>query len=585
MIFGFRILGLFLLFILVCSYFLKDNKHRNTFSYVLIGTYFLEFMYLICYIFGKNSFDNAVMVKIYYGIFLMVLSIYSYYIYSFMIQKKYKLDHFTLDKKKKVGDYFLFCVVIIIVGILMLIHDEMVLFRVVLAYAGLSVFGYFCMLLFGKNLFDRMEGRFFLGFSFIYALLLMLQISFPSIEILESGMILLTTYLYVFVENVDRKEANDLKIERDYAMKNVLQKETFLKKLSHEIRTPIHTIDGFSQIIEDIQDMDEIKEDVKDIRQASLDLIDLINGMIDLSILEAGELKLYPEAYNVYDVLDDFAEMIPARLKSKDVKFQFHMEKGIPEVLKGDSERICQVILNIISNSIKYTDKGSISMDVTSVKSSSFCRLIIKISDTGIGMSDEEVQQLLNDDSNDKGIGLKIAYYLLELMNGKLDIQSVADKGTDVVVTIDQEIVAMKQDQDKKRERKHEIVSFKGKRVLLVDDNKLNLKVAEKLLLPYDLEIVSVNSGQECLDTLDQDHNFDLVMMDDLMPNMSGTETLDVLRKIERVAGYYIPVVVLTANATTGMREKYLENGFDDYLAKPINRDDLDQVLKKYLKK
>ena len=585
MIFSFRIFGLFLLFVLVVNYFLRNDKYRGSFSYVLICTYFLEFMYLICYIFEKNGLYNGGVLKIYYGIFLMLLSIYTYYIVSYIIHKKYKVDNAMLNKWKKNGCIFLGCSILAIIGVIMFISSEMVLFRVVLGYASVSAFVYFCLLLFGKNLFDRSDGRFFLGFSFIYVLFLMLQISFPNIEIFESGVILLTTYLYIFIENVDRKEADDLKIERDYANRNVLQKQAFLKKLSHEIRTPINTIDGFSQIIGEACDIDEIKEDAKDIRQASLDLIDLINSMIDLSILESGELKLYLEAYNVYDVFGNLAEMIPARLKSKDVKFQFHIDKDLPEVLKGDSERICQIILNIISNSIKYTDKGTIKLDVSCVKSETLCRIMIKVSDTGKGMSEEEIHHLFDSQDEEKGIGLRVAYYLVRLMNGKLDVSSVVGKSTDMIITFDQEIVSLKEEKKEKKEHKLQIVSFKEKRVLLVDDNKLNLKVAEKLLLPYEVEVVSVNSGQECLDILDKDTRFDLILMDDLMPNMSGTETLDVLRKIERVSGYYIPVVVLTANATTGMKEKYLENGFDDYLAKPIDREELDKVLKKYLKK
>ena len=135
-------------------------------------------------------------------------------------------------------------------------------------------------------------------------------------------------------------------------------------------------------------------------------------------------------------------------------------------------------------------------------------------------------------------------------------------------------------------QKKEEIqfLSFKEKRVMLVDDNKLNLKVASKLLMPYDIEVITVSSGQECLDYLDQDNKIDLILMDDMMPNMSGIETLDILRKIERVTGFYIPVVALTANATSGMKEKYLDNGFDDYLAKPIDRVELDRVIKKYMK-
>ena len=170
-------------------------------------------------------------------------------------------------------------------------------------------------------------------------------------------------------------------------------------------------------------------------------------------------------------------------------------------------------------------------------------------------------------------------------MNGKIDIASEEGKGTIVSISIDQRIVSLVDDKKDTKKERIDFVSFKGKRVLLVDDNKLNLKVASKLLLPYEVEIVDANSGQECLDILDKDTNFDLILMDDLMPEMSGTETLNVLRKIERVSGYYIPTVALTANVTAGIKDKYLEYGFDEYLEKPIKRNELDRILKKYLNK
>ena len=170
-------------------------------------------------------------------------------------------------------------------------------------------------------------------------------------------------------------------------------------------------------------------------------------------------------------------------------------------------------------------------------------------------------------------------------MNGKIDINSVYGEGTEVSIVIDQKMVS--NDTLAKKTRKKNIKPFdsKGKRILIVDDNKLNIKVAYKLLEPYNVKVEEVFSGQECLDLLDKDTNFDLILMDDLMPKMSGTETLDILKKLERIDGFYIPVVVLTANALAGEKNKYLNIGFDDYLAKPIDRYELDRVLRKFIKK
>ena len=169
-------------------------------------------------------------------------------------------------------------------------------------------------------------------------------------------------------------------------------------------------------------------------------------------------------------------------------------------------------------------------------------------------------------------------------MEGTIDVESTEQKGSTFTVTIDQKIISEKQ--EKKLKKQKEIVPFNAsdKRILLVDDNKLNLKVASRLLQDYNVEVVEATSGQECLNILENDTNFNLILMDDLMPEMSGTECLDIIKKIERVDGFYIPVVALTANAINGMKEKYLNNGFEDYLSKPIDKYELHRILKKYLK-
>ena len=581
MIFEFRIWGLFLLFILLTFYSLSKNNHlkKSNYFYILFGSYFLEFIYIIAFITNGNS----IMTRIYSFVMIVVLSLYMYYFICLSLRGKYKLKDSMLEKKlvymKEI--IFVFDVLFLIVSFVI---NESYIFMFINVIGFVSAMIQLILLLAGRKYLEKRQYYVLLGFVFIELVLFVFQVEFPKIEIFQSLVILLTTYLYVSLENPSYYEASDLLLEREYSDKNILQKQEFLKKLSHEIRIPINTIDGFSQVIGDAHDIQDIKDDVKDIRMASDELIELINGMIDLSILESQELKLYCENYNIYDVFDDFSKMIPSRLKSKNVRFDYHIEKDIPEVLYGDVTRIKQIILNIISNSIKYTDKGSIGLDIDTVKSNYACRLIIKISDTGKGISQEEIQRLLSHDGDEKGIGLRVAYYLLQLMNGKMDIDSSLGEGTVVTVTVDQEIVALKEEKKEKKKEEIQFLSFKEKRIMLVDDNKLNLKVASKLLKPYDVEVITVSSGQECLDYLDQDNHIDLILMDDMMPNMSGIETLDILRKIERVTGFYIPVVALTANATSGMKEKYLDNGFDDYLSKPIDRVELDRVIKKYLK-
>ena len=306
-----------------------------------------------------------------------------------------------------------------------------------------------------------------------------------------------------------------------------------------------------------------------------------------MNIIESGNLEIINESYNTTDLIENIENITKSMLKDSKVKFTTTIDEDLPKTLEGDSERIEQVILSIINNSIKYTKEGTIKLDINSINSKAMCRLKITISDTGTGIKESELNNIFNNDKNNNldysSLNLKYSKKLLELMNGKIDVESIEGKGSTFTITIDQKNSDLKE--VKKVDKKNiKYFDASDKRILLVDDNKLNIKVASKLLEPYKVEITEAISGKECLDILENDTNFDLILMDDLMPEMSGTETLDILQKIERVEGYRIPVVVLTANAINGMKTKYLDAGFDDYLAKPIDKYELNRVLKKYLK-
>ena len=254
---------------------------------------------------------------------------------------------------------------------------------------------------------------------------------------------------------------------------------------------------------------------------------DKLTLYIDLSIIESGNLEIINDNYNIYDMFDNISNIINSKLHDKNVKFVCKIDKNIPEVLLGDSERISQVVLNLLENSIKFTTKGTIKLEVNSVKNNSIVRLIIKISDTGIGIKSSELDYLF-DKKKDNSIGLILSKYLVELMNGKIEVDSEYEKGTTFTISIDQKIIA---EHEQKKNNEVKVFKATGKRILIVDDNKLNLKVISKLLIPYGVEIVEANSGSECLDILDKDTDFDLIFMDDMMPNMSGPETLIKLKE------------------------------------------------------
>jgi len=579
MFFEFNILGLLIVFMLVVIYRYKNIKDKYPFSLILWFSYILQLLYIITYVSIKNNNNYLLFGKLYFVCLIWLMMLFSVYSLVNVIKDKYKYKDGIINNKIKLI-YVGSSVIGVILGILV-ITSKMWLLDTSLVFGnnivsiimwGLVVFN--CIMLIVNKSYKMM------GVNALLFLMMVVNYCYGDIGVINSFMVFIPLVLYIVYENFDKKELEIVKLERDYANRNIIDKYAFLKNISYEIRGSINTIDGLSQVVIDSKDNNEIKEDLKDIRVASRELIDIINGMIDLSIIESGSLEIVKDNYNVYDMFNNINNIIESKLKDKNVKFIYKIAKDIPEVLLGDSERISQVILNLLGNSIKFTKNGSIKLEVSSVKNSSTVRLIIKVSDTGEGIKKEELTNLF-EKKKDNSIGLVLAGYLVELMNGKIEVDSIEGKGTTFVVSIDQKIIASHQEK-----KVSDVKPFKasGKRILVVDDNKLNLKVIVKMLAPYEVEIVEANSGNECLDILDKDTDFDLIFMDDMMPKLSGTETLSIIKKISRIDGYYIPIVVLTANVNQGIREKYLGVGFDDYLAKPIEKQELARILKQYLK-
>ena len=600
MIFNFDLLGLLVLFILIFIYYSKNISNRpqsNIFNGMMITAYIMQLLYIANFIAIKAALNIFIFQKLYLvSITLFASLLFSYY-FCILIQEKYSSKDSIIDKKLKSLKYsiILINIVTFILTFILdinlndnLIIGTSVIFTYILFFTYTILDG--VLILIGKNSINKSNQRHLFIIFIVNILLIILNFIFLNATIINFIPVIIILIIYLGIENIWVKESQRLVLEKDYSRKTSLDKVKFLSNLSHEIRTPINVIDGFSQVLIDSNDIDSMKEDAKDIRIASKELTEIIDGLIDIETIDNGKLELMPEDYNVNEMFDNVINISNSRIKDKNIKFISNIDKDIPEVLFGDQAKLEQILLNIINNSIKYTKKGEISLNVDAVKSRLMCRLKISIKDTGSGMKQEEIDSIFNEnkrlENNDsEKLGLIVAKKLLELMNGKIDINSVYGEGTEVSIVIDQKMVS--NDTLAKKTRKKNIKPFdsKGKRILIVDDNKLNIKVAYKLLEPYNVTVEEVFSGQECLDLLDKDTNFDLILMDDLMPKMSGTETLDILKKLERIDGFYIPVVVLTANALAGEKNKYLNIGFDDYLAKPIDRYELDRVLRKFIKK
>lgn len=396
--------------------------------------------------------------------------------------------------------------------------------------------------------------------------------------------------MYFTIENPDVKMIEELELAKNQAEKANHAKTDFLSSMSHEIRTPLNAIVGFSECVLSSNTLEEAKENSADIINASKTLLEIVNGILDISKIESGKLEIINSSYKAKELLESVANLVRPRMEEKGLDFQISISDDIPEILYGDHSNLKKIVTNLLSNASKYTEHGFVKYSVSCINNNNICRLIITVEDSGRGIKEENISKLftkfqrLDEDRNTTiegtGLGLAITKKLLELMGGKIVVQSRYGEGSKFTAIVDQKIEIIKNLNIAPVEVITKSKDVSGKKVLIVDDNTLNLKVASKLLEKYKLNIETVDSGLACIEKINSGSIYDMILMDDMMPKMSGVETLNELKK---QSNFTTPVIALTANAISGMKEKYISCGFNDYLAKPINKTELETIVYKYL--
>jgi len=376
-------------------------------------------------------------------------------------------------------------------------------------------------------------------------------------------------------------------------------KSMFLAKMSHEIRTPMNAIIGMAEIALRKDISNNAREDIVTIKRAGINLLSIINDILDFSKIESGKLEIVPRGYYFSSLINDVTSIIKTRLIDSKVRFDINVDSGIPNALFGDETRLRQVLLNLLSNAVKYTRKGFISFSVNgkiiNESEGSTIILTVEITDSGIGIKKDDIGKLFGDyvqvnlktnkNIEGTGLGLAITKSLIEAMNGDIKVISEYGKGSTFTVNLPQKIRYMEPLAvlEALEDNANFIIKFNAPnaRVLVIDDIDTNLKIAEGLLEPYRIQVDTAMSGREAIDKIAA-CNYDLVFMDHMMPEMDGVEATNHIRKN---ISKDLPIVALTANAVSGIREMFIKNGFNDFLSKPIDIVKLNAVLEKWIPK
>lgn len=413
---------------------------------------------------------------------------------------------------------------------------------------------------------------------------------------------ILAGYAVVFVDVTQNKEQlrqmSQLKMNAEKANQ---AKSEFLARMSHEIRTPINAVMGMNEIILRESKEEETIRNAQDIRSSAQTLLGIINDILDFSKIESGKMEIVPAEYDLHNLLHDLISMTTLRAEEKGLKLENQIASNLPCGLYGDDIRIRQILLNILTNAVKYTEKGKITFLVDGERQSDGSVLLhFLIRDTGIGIKEEDMPRLFsaferieenhNRNIEGTGLGMNITIKLLKLMGSELKAESVYGKGSTFQFYLSQKIVNDEPIGDfgrwvrKTRQKNTYQPTFiaPDAQILLVDDNLVNRKVFCGLLKQMQLSITSIGSGRECLECVAAQH-YDVIFLDHMMPEMDGVETYKRMKMLENNQCADTPVVMLTANAISGARERYLEMGFHDFLAKPIAQDKLDEMLEKYI--
>ena len=425
--------------------------------------------------------------------------------------------------------------------------------------------------------------------NYIYVALILLSISTflelkYELNIITTILLFITYLVFLTIENPALKEYEIINNLRLRALKANMNKTDFLSNISHELRTPLASIISSIDEIKNYNLPPEFKDTINDIVDSSSSLLDIVGNVIDINKIENKIYDLKEKNYSIKETVEKLIKMNTKKYNKENVIFKYSISENTPQNLFGDKTKIKEIINNVLDNSFKYTDKGSISLTINSEIASDICNLIIEIKDTGIGIKSEDLNKIfngsdidneINSDVDRDGLGLLITKDLVSLLGGTITVCSYYGSGSVFTIKIPQRLKNELETIEQTNTTK-----FINKRILLVDDDRLNNRILKRLLNIYDIELDTCERGIECIDKINNGEHYDLILMDIMMPDMNG---IDTLKKLKSNKNFNTKVVALTADALSTSKNKYIKTGFTDYIPKPFKKEELEQKLKELL--